>query len=126
VPVLQRNKRTTGGSIVGSRTCTVGGVALASGEALIRRSTTGGEHLRGMRDMNVREHLSLRWRVIVGVALFALCGVGVQLAGAQTNGVAASVSAALAGGAETASALPGDYVIGPEDQLSVMFFQNKD
>jgi polysaccharide export outer membrane protein len=73
----------------------------------------------------MRRHLNLRRAAAAGIALCPLW-VTVQLVCAQGKSVGASVSAsAHADGAE-ASVPPADYVIGPEDQLAVVFFQNKD
>jgi polysaccharide export outer membrane protein len=63
--------------------------------------------------------------IAVGVCTACLLWRGVLPAGAQVRESRTAVSAA-GGDRGSTIAVPPDYVIGPEDQLSVVFFQDKD
>jgi polysaccharide export outer membrane protein len=73
----------------------------------------------------MRRNPNRRRAAAAGLALCPLWFTA-QLVFAQGNKAGAAVSASAS--AESAGALipPADYVIGPEDQLGVVFFQNKD
>jgi polysaccharide export outer membrane protein len=63
--------------------------------------------------------------IAVGVCTACLLWLGIRPAAAQGDLSAPAVPAARIDKG-TAIAVPPDYVIGPEDQLSVVFFQDKD
>jgi polysaccharide export outer membrane protein len=76
----------------------------------------------------MRIPLSLGRLVAVGIAAVAISR-GAQAAGAQGAGVGASPTpppAARGTSAPLEATPPPDYVIGVDDQLAVVFFQNKD
>ena len=71
------------------------------------------------------------WRsVLVVVPAFALCAWATDSAGAQSFAPSATQDRAATASPNTglpeATTVPPDYVIGPEDQLSVVFYRDKD
>jgi polysaccharide biosynthesis/export protein len=74
------------------------------------------------RENGMQRHLPRRM-IAVGIGAGCLLWLGVRPAAAQGSALAAASARSDKG---TPIAVPPDYVIGPEDQLSVVFFQDKD
>jgi polysaccharide export outer membrane protein len=72
-------------------------------------------------------HRPLRSISLICASAAVAIGVGVPPAQGQTAGARASLAPAASADTARPAVVPSsDYVIGPEDQLSVVFFQNRD
>jgi polysaccharide biosynthesis/export protein len=78
--------------------------------------------------LSILETLSIRQSIFVLCALVATAtGAAAQSAPAgQVQNRASAAGAAETAGAGAAAVVPADYVIGPEDQLTIVFYRDKD